>query len=110
MKLLWLDDVRDPMQDDWLVFSPIPRNQITEVIWVKTYREFCHFIEVRGLPDGINFDNSLGEHMTGYDCAKWLVGYCLDHNLKAPPWNCQSSEPHSRDLIDTLLTKFNSLS
>lgn len=54
-----------------------------------------------GLPKFISFDHDLGmEHYrdgdrgmydyesytekTGYDCAKWLVGYCMDHKLPLP--------------------------
>lgn len=106
MKLLWLDDMRDPHTNDWLVFSPIPKMDIIEVIWVKSFNDFCLWIHYNGLPDGICFDNSLGEEKTGYDCAKWLVNYCLDNNKELPLWNCQSSEPHSRELIDTLLNNF----
>ena len=37
-KLLWLDDVRNPFENDWLNFSPIGKN--VEVHWVKSYDEF----------------------------------------------------------------------
>ncbi len=56
--LLWLDDYRNPFEDDWLNFSPIGKD--CEVVWVKTYVGFCHWIMVNGLPDGICFDHDLG--------------------------------------------------
>ena len=37
-KLLWLDDVRNPFENDWLNFSPIGKN--VEVHWVKSYDDF----------------------------------------------------------------------
>lgn len=125
MKLLWLDDIRDPYENGWLIFSPIPQ---TEVIWVKSYDEFTEWIINNGLPDGICFDHDLGlqNHIdrtkkgmskrksrplkqlefTGYDCAKWLVNYCMDNNHKLPKYNIQSSNPVGKENIDGLLKSF----
>jgi len=102
--LLWLDDVRNPLENDWLVFSPISRP--FECIWVKSYKEFVKWIEVNGLPDGICFDHDLGEEESGYDCAKWLVEYCLDNNLSLPKWSMQSANPVGRDNINGLFLSF----
>ena len=128
MKLLWLDDIRDPHQDYWLVFSPIPRQDITEVVWVKSYQEFTDWIKQNGLPDGICFDHDLGmdvaikarekgmskrksrllkqEEKTGHDCAKWLVEYCMDHDKSLPLYNIQSANPVGASNIDGLLKSF----
>lgn len=123
-KLLWLDDVRDPMERDWLVFSPIERPFI--VTWVKSYDEFTEWIKKNGLPDGICFDHDLSDFQamksgypemmdevawpesekTGMDCAKWLVEYCLDNNLKLPPYNIQSANPAGKENIDGLFKSF----
>lgn len=110
-KLLWLDDVRNPTGyhsdgNTWASwFSPI--RDPYEIIWVKNYNEFTDWITTNGLPNGICFDNSLGEDKTGYDCAKWLVDYCMDNDLTLLPlWNCQSNEPHSCNNIDTYLNNF----
>ncbi len=118
--LLWLDDYRSPygfVDDDpekgmWTVFSPI-KDDMYGIAWVKNYEEFCNYINKNGLPTAICFDNSLGDfdengiEKTGYDCAKWLVDYCLDNNIKELPlWVCQSSEPHSRENIDKYLNNF----
>lgn len=126
MKLLWLDDIRNPFEDDWLNFSPISRPY--DCIWVKSYSEFTKWIVNNGLPDGICFDHDLGMEValtarangmskrksrglkqlekTGYDCAKWLVEYCLDNNLKLPKWNIQSANPVGKDNINGLLLSF----
>jgi len=104
-KLLWLDDYRDPMINDWLVFSPIHRP--FETIWVKNYKEFVTWIEFHGLPDGICFDNDLGEEMEGKDCAKWLNEYCLDNDLDLPAFNIQSANGPAADFIRTLLNNYN---
>ena len=125
--LLWLDDVRDPMDGDWLVFSPI--EQPFEVVWVKTFAGFITHIKCYGLPDGICFDHDLGlpnqlkwrekgkskresrilakkEEKTGYDCAKWLVEYCIDNNKPLPLYNIQSANPVGKENIDGLLKSF----
>ncbi len=122
--LLWLDDVRNPLEDGWLVFSPI--EQPCNVIWVKSYNDFVKFIELNGLPEAICFDHDLGlpnqlkwrdkgkskresrrlarlEEKTGMDCAKWLVNYCLDKGLALPLYNIQSANPVGKSNIDELL-------
>jgi len=117
--LLWLDDVRDPSEDDWLVFSPIQRP--FETVWVKNYQEFVDWITENGLPDGICFDHDLGftneyyiennlespdPDKTGMDCAKWLVEYCMDNNKTLPLFKSQSANPAGRSNILSLLINF----
>lgn len=127
--LLWLDDIRDPLEENgkWLVFSPI--EQPYRVIWVKSYKEFVLYIKLNGLPDGICFDHDLGINdqlmwrskgkskresrrlarencKTGYDCAKWLVDYCIDNKKDIPPYNIQSANPAGKQNIDSLLKNF----
>ena len=111
--LLWLDDIRNPHENDWLNFSPIPHP--FETVWVKRYREFISWIEINGLPDAICFDHDIENfhiskstfvEKTGYDCAKWLVDYCIDNNLKLPKWNIQSANPAGKENIKRLLENF----
>ena len=126
--LLWLDDYRDPFDKeiDWMVFSPIGRD--VNIVWVKSYKEFCDYIKYKGLPDGICFDHDLGEdensiriskgmnkkqsrklkqlEKTGYDCAKYLVDYCMDNEKPLPLYNIQSSNPAGKENIDALLKNY----
>lgn len=103
--LLWLDDVRDPFDSpDWLVFSPIGRN--VDVIWVTSYQEFIDHIMIHGLPDAICFDHDLGNEKTGYDCAKWLVDYCINNTLQLPNYASQSANPVGRKNILSLLSNY----
>lgn len=113
--LLWLDDVRDPFDTkiNWLVFSPI--EQPFEVVWVKKYHEFVDWITRNGLPDAICFDHDLSDihinkstyiEKTGYDTAKWLVGYCIDNNKQIPLYNIQSANPVGKKNIDDLLKNY----
>ena len=103
--LLWLDDYRDPRKNDWMVFSPIGKTN--NIVWVKSYKEFTQHIDNNSLPDGICFDHDLGEEKTGYDCAKWLVNYCMNNNLQLPVYAIQSANPVGKENIDKLLTNFN---
>jgi len=103
--LLWLDDSRDPFEDDWLNFSPIGKDVIVK--WVKSYNEFVDWITFNGLPEGICFDHDLGDvneknkfEKTGYDCAKWLVDYCEINNKSIPPYSIQSANTVGKENID----------
>lgn len=124
--LLWLDDIRNPHEDDWLNFSPI--NRPFKTVWAKNYRNFTRWIEENGLPDAICFDHDLGipvalearekgmskrqsrklkqQEKTGYDCAKWLVDYCIINEKPLPKWNVQSANPVGKDNINGLLNNF----
>ena len=127
-RLLWLDDIRDPFSTevDWLSCSPIGRN--IDVIWVKSYFEFVDWINKNGLPDAVSFDHDLGkfteiellnqgvskkearkrkgEEKNGYDCAKWLVEYCMDKDIDIPIFNTHSSNPSGSENIISLLNNY----
>lgn len=109
--LLWLDDWRDPSVNDWLIFSPIGRD--VDVVWVKSYNEFISYIlNSDKLPDGISFDHDLADidsdknEKTGYDCAKWLIDYCINLKLKLPICTSHSSNPVGRERINSLILSY----
>ena len=120
--LLWLDDRRDPFRhENWLEFSPIEKP--FEVVWLKTYKRFIKWIKKNGLPDAICFDHDLSDfeidlwgyfkshsslykEKTGYDCAEWLVNYCIDNNLSLPKWNVQSSNIPGKENINGILLSY----
>jgi hypothetical protein len=94
-------------------------------VWLKSYDDFTKWIKYNGLPDKICFDHDLGEDVamelvskginkskarevkrlakSGFDCAKWLVDYCLDNNLQIPDWEIQSANPVGKENINSLL-------
>jgi hypothetical protein len=123
--LLWLDDLRNPFEGKWIEeFAPEYLNS-GSIIWVLNYEEFIEWIRKNGLPKKICFDHDLGEDVaiklvskgvnkkkareakklakSGYDCAKWLVDYCIDHDLQIPDWNIQSANPVGKENINGLL-------
>jgi hypothetical protein len=104
--LIFLDDVRNPFENDWLAFSPV--NDYQEVIWLKDYYQFVDYIDTKGLPYVICFDHDLGteDEKTGYDAAKYLVDYCLDRNLSLPLYNIQSANPVGKANIDGVLKSY----
>ena len=108
--LLWLDDIRNPYTGSWL-YSFAPEYEIqNSVMWVKSYDEFTKWITEKGLPDMIGFDHDLGiengVELNGYDCAKWLIEYCIDNDLTPPKWVVQSDNPVGRGNINGLLLNF----
>ena len=111
--LLWLDDYRDPFDKniDWLVFSPIGKD--VNIIWVKSYQEFCNYLDNNSMPDAICFDHDLGQEVignfvekNGYDCAKFLVEKSISTKGKLPKYASQSSNPVGRENIISYLDNF----
>jgi hypothetical protein len=115
-RLLFLDDIRKPkdayqytkqqvfIREDWYI--------------VRNYQEFVERILENGLPDMISFDHDLADQhylnpdsrdfieKTGYDCAKWLIGYCIDYGLELPECYCHSMNPVGKQNIESLLNNF----
>lgn len=91
MKNLYLDDLR-----------PTPTNFER----VYTFEEFVAHILQNGLPDFISFDHDLGEGKTGFDCAKFLVEFCLDHQLRLPEYKVHSQNQVGKENIEKLFENF----
>ena len=112
--LLFLDDIRNP-KDCLLYMHPkIKDIEIYRKEWqiVRSHIEFVTWIETNGLPDFISFDHDLGlpeeqsQELNGMTCAKWLVNYCLDNDLKLPDFVVHSSNPAGAKNIEGLLKGF----
>lgn len=125
---LFLDDIRVPSQithawhkGEW---GPFPSK--LEWATVRSYADFVYFIENSGMPDCISFDHDLSmehypkseeelflpidysnyEEKTGYDCAKWLVEYCMEKGLSLPEFYVHSFNPAGRMNIANYLTRY----
>lgn len=113
---LFLDDLRSPLDCASMLKGKIMNTNIYfEDNWqiVRSYNEFVTWIETRGLPDFISFDHDLGlpedsnsEEQNGMSCAKWLVNYCLDYDLKIPDFVVHSSNPAGAKNIEGLFDSF----
>lgn len=90
---------------------------------MNSYNEFIEYITENGLPDIISFDHDLadnvepqdsfsnvvlsdGKEKTGFDCAKWLVNYCMDNDEKLPEYVVHSANPAGTENIQGLLNNF----
>ncbi len=117
---MYLDDLRHPVMT-------YPKTLNTQWVIVRDYKEFVSEIEKRGLPEFISFDHDLGlEHYptsekdgglsngnripyesykekTGYDCAKWLIEYCMDRKHPIPIFKVHSMNPIGRANIQSIL-------
>lgn len=120
---LFLDDVRMPY-DAGNYMYPVeirPLYRLEEWVIVRNYNEFVNYINENGLPSLVSFDHDLAEihydpstwresfvyeEETGYDCAKWLVEYCMNNNEKLPNYLCHSMNPHGRENILNYLRNF----
>lgn len=103
-------------------------DSVKKIMWLKNYDEFIKWIKDNDLPWAICFDHDLGSDIarekvangmsksqarkekkgtkTGFDCAKWLVEYCMDNKKSIPIYAIQSANVPGRENIDGLLQGF----
>lgn len=104
---LFLDDYRYPNDVTW---ANLPIDQHYSV--VRNYKEFVDLITLRGVPKFVCYDHDLADcdniiEMTGFDCAKWLVAYCFDRNIKHPPYVVHSLNPEGKKNIEAYINSYN---
>lgn len=75
-------------------------------VLMQSYSAFTEQIRKDGLPSVISFDHDLDEGPPGYDCAKFIVEYCLDHQLNLPAFTVHSQNPVRKENIEKLLVGF----
>jgi hypothetical protein len=101
-----------------------------EWIIARNYADFVTIILSKGLPEFIAFDHDLSdEHYypitilgindipyisykekTGFDCAKWLVDFCIMNNKKLPKYVVHSMNPIGKENIEKYLENFERVS
>ncbi len=119
MRRLFLDDNRNPSQCAHYMHLRGINVSIYSEDWfiVRSYTEFKKWITKNGLPDYISFDHDLGDiagflvnrnakEYTGYDCAKWLVDYCIHYKLNLPEYTVHSANPVGTINIESYLANF----
>ena len=95
---IWLDDFRTPT---------VPYDET--VFWLKNYDDFVSCVMGLGTKISnciVHFDHDLGEEKSGYDCAKWLIDWCLGHGYIAPDYDIQSSNPVGRQNIESVFKSY----
>ena len=101
--VIFLDDYRKPEQcfdtSQCIVFCAVTFDEFVDVL-NRTYHEYKRV-------DEIWFDHDLGENAgTGYDCAKYLVEFCIEHNMDLPDYYIHSNNPAGKLNIDSYLKSF----
>lgn len=120
---LFLDDYRKP--SDAFDYTKEPR--FIDLKWkvVKSYNEFVTTIVEKYLddqfPELVAFDHDLSadhyvlkdnidyseyEEKTGYDCAKWLIDFCIDKELRFPQYIVHSMNPVGKLNIINLIQNY----
>lgn len=92
---LFLDDERFPPEDDgdWTI--------------ARNFDEAVAIVVNHGLPSYMSLDHDLGEDLTGYDFALWIVGHALDNKLVwTTGWFVHSMNPVGAANIRALLDRF----
>lgn len=95
---MFLDDLR--FAEKYYVFP---------MVTVRSYEEAVKYVEEHGLPEFISFDHDLGEtgeeEKTGYDFAKFLIEYMMNHEIKTPfKYYIHSANPVGASNIRSYLT------
>lgn len=125
LKILWLDDIREPysyfykkktsgayLRNYNYYTSNIFNRYNPEFIWVKNLNEFKNYIINNGLPDMISLDHDIkprnyqGKFETGADVAQWLVNYCKENNLKMPLSISHSANEKGYQRIINILSSY----
>lgn len=97
--ILWLDDLRDPKD----FISGYDSRFVT---WIKDHDSFVEYISSGAMPDVVDFDHDLGEGKDGYDCAKFLVSWCIEHEVRLPIIRIHSANPVGRANIESLVNTY----
>jgi len=109
---LFLDDERMPINAFTYTFQP----RYTEEAWtiVRSYDEFVDCITLIGMPSLVSFDHDLGDidyqgtggEMTGYDCVKWLIDYCMENKVDFPCYMLHTANTVGKENMLLLIENF----
>lgn len=122
---LFLDDVRKPW--DCIGYmrprigSRLPIYLETGWVVCKNYGCFRATIDDMGLPTFVSFDHDLSvehyidgdqgvwsdsyEEQSGYNCAQYLIHYCVKNGLNIPDFTVHSMNPVGTERIFSLLNQ-----
>lgn len=112
---LFLDNVRLPGE-----VKTYTGNPDYDGAWmiVRNYQQFTSAISRHGLPEIVSLDHDLADisyntqlfresftyyEETGYDCAKFLINYCIEKKLTLPKCLVHSLNPVGKENIINLL-------
>ena len=76
---------------------------------LKDYDSFVEYMKSLGsfvASCHISFDHDLGEGKNGYDCAKWLINWCIENDYHAPTYEIHSANPVGRKNIESVFETY----
>lgn len=114
---LFLDDIRNPWQVNWIKLPLVPYKVI------RNYEAFVAIINRLGIPKIITFDHDLADihyknlinginnenciEKTGYDCCKFLIDRLIEENYcHFPEWYVHSLNPIGAENIKKYIKSF----
>lgn len=120
---LFLDDIRNPVEVGNYIYPIELRQLYRKLKWkiIRNYNDFVKIIEKNGLPEIVSFDHDLAlihynplthiesfeyDEKTGFDCAKWLVNYCINNSKILPVFYSHSMNPIGKENIIKYLNNF----
>lgn len=117
---LFLDDERSIIRIKSMIYNYQKLvNEDHKIILVKNYTEFKNKINKFGVPEFVSFDHDLAhEHYienkqyneykekTGYECAKYLLEYCVLDKKEFPSYYIHSMNPVGKNNIEKLIKSY----
>ncbi len=120
VRRIFIDDERFPqtaLRGGLLEFDINLYENDSDWTIVRKYEEFVEEVTKNGFPDYVSFDHDLADisysngkmswfyyEKTGYDCAKWLVDYCVDNGFKLPNYQVHSANSVGKKNIQSYLS------
>ncbi len=93
---LFLDDIRDPPEGEWIV--------------VRSYLDAIDYVTANGVPQICSFDHDLGIGPTGYDFVKYICEIDMDRDGTFIPKDfsfvVHSANPVGKNNIEQYLTNY----
>lgn len=86
------------------------RNPVSPNEWkiARSFEEACRLFDEFGAPSFISFDHDLGQSLSGYDYAKWLVDKDQDQDFLTEEfaYYVHSQNPIGKQNIEGLLDTY----
>ncbi len=120
---LMLDDIRS--MSDVRKYTKLPDVPNENWVVVRSYNEFVDTINKLGSPTFVSYDHDLSDahyghglrgdnipydsytEKTGYDCAKFLIEYCMKKGVKHPLYQVHSMNPVGKVNIISYVESYN---
>jgi hypothetical protein len=118
-----LDDIRS--MSDVRKYTKLPNVPNENWVVVRSYNEFVDTINKLGSPTFVSYDHDIasshyghglrGDNIpydsytekTGYDCAKFLIEYCMKKGVKHPLYQVHSMNPVGKVNIISYVESYN---